>query len=519
MLNSTSSSSSLNVIESSSSRSAYFNIIIALGPQGEFGLRNSMPWGRVKEDLQYFSRITTGTEKETSKNAIIMGRKTFETLNCQPLPNRLNIIISRTLTPSVEISGYHQNLVFPFLDQALKLAGKLQDEKILEKVFVIGGVELVSESLAHPSCEAIHLTSITPVGWNMEHDTLLQCEDKYYDSPDSKELNYFPDDYKETGKTDIVKTINNRKQPVELRFRYFTRIRPNHPENAFLDLLHRIMKNGKLKPNRTGIPTLGLWGEQVRFDLSTFPLITTRRISFRIIVEELLFFLSGKTQSKVLEEKGVKIWMDNTRRKFLDKRGLTQYQEGDLGKSYPLQWRHFGAECRPNEQLELGQGGIDQIKNVIEDIRKVKENPEYEAARRLLVTAWNPTNIKSMALPCCHDSFQFQVDGDNLNCLFRMRSSDTAIGLPCNIAFYALLTYMIGHIVGLQPGTLVASLSDAHIYANCLDQIKEQISRSPRLWPKLKIIGTYASIDDFRSDSFQVVGYYPHNGIKMQMAA
>lgn len=514
-------SNSSSNIESSTSRFAYFEIVIASGPRGEFGLRNSMPWGRVKEDLQYFSRITTGTEKETFKNAVIMGRKTFETLNCQPLPNRLNIIISKTLTPSVEISGYHQNLIFPSLDQALQFAGKLQDEKILEKVFVIGGVELVSESLAHPSCEAVHLTSVTPIGWKMDHDTTLilnPANRNSQNSDDIKGLKYFPD-YAEDSKQDIVKTSNSRKQSVELQFRHFTRTRPNHPENAFLDLLQRISSQGKLKPNRTGISTLSVWGEQVRFDLSTFPLITTRRISFRIIVEELLFFLSGKTQSNVLEEKGVKIWMDNTRRKFLDKRGLTQYQEGDLGKSYPLQWRHFGAECRPNEQLELGQGGIDQIKNVIEEIRKVKENPEYEAARRLLVTAWNPTNIKSMALPCCHDSFQFQVDGDNLNCLFRMRSSDTAIGLPCNIAFYALLTYMIGHIVGLQPGTLVASLSDAHIYTNCLDQIKEQLSRSPRLWPKLQIIGTYNSIDDFRSDSFQVVGYYPHNGIKMQMAA
>jgi dihydrofolate reductase / thymidylate synthase len=514
--------SSSSVSSSESSRLAYFEIVIALGPQGEFGLRDSMPWGKVKEDLQHFSAITSGSEKVGIFNAVIMGRKTFETLKYNPLPNRLNVVISKTLTPPGKNDGNQSHLVFASLDAALKFLAKLQDEKQVGKVFVIGGVNLVLESLSHPSCEALHVTNIIPIAWKFDYDSILW--DWNYNSElhistggNYREKTAF-ENYQEIDERKTIVTENNRKQKVELQFFHFVRIRSQHPENAFLELLQRIKRHGTAKSNRTSISTLRLWGEQVRFDLRAFPLITTKRVFFRGVVEELLFFLSGKTQSRVLEEKGINVWKANTRREFLDKRGLTHYEEGELGKSYPLQWRHFGAECRANEQLELGQGGIDQIRNVIENIQKVKLDPNHESARRLLVTAWNPTNIKDMALPCCHDSFQFQVEDSRLNCLFRMRSSDVAVGLPWNIAFYALLTYMIGNIVDLQPGILVASLSDAHIYTNCLEQINEQLARSPRAWPKLKIVGTYKSIDDFHSDSFKLVDYYPHSSIKMEMA-
>ena len=507
-----SNSSSSSVIENiDTSRLAYFEVVIALGPKGEFGLRNSMPWGRIKEDLQYFSRITTESEKKEVLNAIIMGRVTFESMKCKPLPNRLNVIISKTLK-SCKTEDASQYLVFPSLNEALRDLAKLQDRKSLGKVFVIGGVGLVLESLGYESCEGLRITSVVPKGWQLESDLFLSGWSA--DKNDEKNLLH---DYREVGENCIT-AKNNNKQDVFLHFRRFVRTRLGHPENAYLDLLQRIVKQGKTKLNRTKIFTLGLWGEQIRFDMSRFPLGTTRRLFFRVVAEELLFFLSGKTQSAVLEQQNIKIWKKNTRREFLDKRGLLLHQEGELGKSYPFQWRHFGAECRPNEQLELGQGGIDQIKDVIENIKKVKENPEHEAARRLLVTAWNPTDIGKMALPCCHDSFQFQVDENRLNCLFRMRSSDVPVGLPYNIAFYALLTYMIGHITDLQPGTLVASLSDAHIYANCLDQVTEQLSRSPRAWPKLEIVGTYKSIDDFRSDSFKLIDYHPHSSIEMEMA-
>jgi len=621
-MSSSSSSSSLSTANvDTGSRLAYFEVVIALGPKGEFGLRNSMPWGRIKEDLQYFSRITTESEKKEVPNAIIMGRTTFESMKCKPLPNRLNVVISQKLAlmkedalscyavqsyqnvigswkvtgvPSDSLKEYdagetslttetvekvyffqegrndelpwiivgkmkngdyfafeascdytgfdcrgggelvfapsreslcnhglpkqvdetainfedRQYLVFSSLDEALKALAKRQDEKLLGKVFVIGGVGLVSESVKHEFCEKLHFTSIVPKEWHLECDLAL---------PHWIWDGYLLHDYQELAEQ-IVNAKNKKDQPVELHFRHLVRRRLSNPENAYLDLLQRIVKQGKTKLNRTKIFTLGLWGEQIRFDMSRFPLGTTRRLFFRVVVEELLFFLKGKTQSTVLEQKDIKIWKKNTRREFLDKRGLLLHQEGELGKSYPFQWRHFGAECRPNEQLELGQGGIDQIKDVIENIKKVKENPEHEAARRLLVTAWNPTDIGKMALPCCHDSFQFQVDENRLNCLFRMRSSDVPVGLPYNIAFYALLTYMIGHITDLQPGTLVASLSDAHIYANCLDQVTEQLSRSPRAWPKLEIVGTYKSIDDFRSDSFKLIGYHPHSSIEMEMA-
>lgn len=524
-----SSSISGKTIDDSYSRLSEFELVIAVGPKGEFGLGNSMPWGRIKEDMKHFSSITTQSKKVGIYNAIIMGRKTFESFGSKPLPNRLNIVISKTLGPLAESGKSLPFLSFSSLDSALKFTAKLQDEKTIGKVFVIGGISLVVESLSHPSCEMLHITNVISENWTRfecdkflpnnvtnllnGHKTLDGSED---DKSDDTKTNYTKN-YRVVDKK-IITTKNDREQPVILCFQTFSRIRPSHPENAFLELLQRVIQHGTLSSNRTEISTLRVWGEQARFDLSRFPLITTKRVFFRGAVEELLFFLSGKTQSTVLEQKSVNIWKENTRREFLDKRGLTQYQEGELGKSYPFQWRHFGAECRPNEQLELGQGGIDQIKNVIEEIRKVKENPEHEAARRLLVSAWNPTDLKNMALPCCHDSFQFQVDGNRLNCLFRMRSSDTAVGLPWNIAFYGLLTYMIGHIVDLQPGTLVASLSDAHIYTNCLDQVKEQISRSPRAWPKLEIVGTYKSIDDFHSESFKLVDYYPHSGIKMEMA-
>jgi thymidylate synthase len=236
-------------------------------------------------------------------------------------------------------------------------------------------------------------------------------------------------------------------------------------------------------------------------DISTsFPLLTSKRVWWKGVLEELLFFISGSTDTKVLEEKGVNIWKGNTSREFLDKRGLYNLKEGEYGKSYGYQWRKFGDK-------------VDQLQNLIDGI---KNDP---FGRRHYMTAWNPLELENIPLPACHLSCQFYVFEDKkLSCQVYMRSCDVFLGLPFNIASYACLTYMIAHLTNLQPHELSFCLGDTHIYKNHIDQCNEMIKRDLRHFPKLKIKRKVENIDDFKFDDFEIINYNPHPTIKAEMA-
>lgn len=260
----------------------------------------------------------------------------------------------------------------------------------------------------------------------------------------------------------------------------------------YLDLCQRILDEGVKKEDRTGTGTISVFGHQMRFDLSDgFPLITTKKLHTKSIFHELLWFLSGDTNIGYLQENGVRIWNE-----WAD-------ENGDLGPVYGKQWRSFA-----------GRDGktVDQIKWVVEEI---KRNPD---SRRLIVSAWNPAELDEMALPPCHLLFQFYVADGKLSCQLYQRSADTFLGVPFNIASYALLTQMMAHVTGLEPGEFVHTLGDAHLYLNHVEQVKLQLTREPKPLPKLKLNPEVKSIFDFTFDDIEVVDYDAHPHIKGEVA-
>jgi thymidylate synthase len=255
-------------------------------------------------------------------------------------------------------------------------------------------------------------------------------------------------------------------------------------EQQYLEILQNILQNGEKRIERTGIGTLSLFGTNMRFDISDFklPLLTTKKMFWKAIVEELLWMLRGETDSKILEEKNVNIWKGNSSREFLDKNGFFYREEGDIGPGYGFQWRHFGenyVNCKFNKQAQ----GFDQI---IELLKGLKENP---TSRRHILTAWNPSQSREMCLPPCHMMAQFYVSNDNkLSCQMYQRSGDFGLGIPFNIASYSLLTHLIAHQLNLKTGEFVHIVGDSHIYLNHVEPLKEQIKRKPFPFPILQIL-------------------------------
>lgn len=260
----------------------------------------------------------------------------------------------------------------------------------------------------------------------------------------------------------------------------------------YLSLLDEILHKGVEKSDRTGTGTISIFGSQMRFDLSQgFPLLTTKKLHIKSIIYELLWFLNGDTNIKYLKENGVRIWDE-----WAD-------EKGDLGPIYGYQWRSW--------PTANGQH-VDQITQVVESI---KNNPD---SRRHLVSAWNVGEIDNMALPPCHILFQFYVADGKLSCQLYQRSADVFLGVPFNIASYALLTMMMAQAVGLKPGDFVHTLGDVHIYSNHIEQVKLQLTREPRSLPKLLINPEVKSIFDFKYEDFTIEGYDPHPHIKGKVA-
>jgi thymidylate synthase len=266
----------------------------------------------------------------------------------------------------------------------------------------------------------------------------------------------------------------------------------NTGEQQYLDLLAELLERGALKSDRTGTGTRSVFGRQMRFGLrDSFPLLTTKKLHLKSIVYELLWFLRGDTNVKWLQERGVTIWDE-----WAD-------ENGELGPVYGYQWRHWRTP---------GGGEIDQIKDVLANI---KNKPD---SRRHLVTAWNPADVDRMALPPCHALFQFYVAEGKLSCQMYQRSADVFLGVPFNIASYALLTLMVAQVAGLAPGEFVLTLGDAHLYLNHLEQAREQLSRTPRSFPRMKLNPAVKDLFAFKFEDFTLEAYEPHAAIKAPIA-
>ena len=512
-----------------------FQVVVA-ATKGEMGIgyQGGLPWNLPK-DMAYFKAVTAQVNEPGTKNAVVMGRKTWESIPAKfrPLPGRVNVVLSRgdTLVEagsenSAPVNGGGKPQVLPegvflrpSLDAALELLSESEHESGVEKVFVIGGAQVYAEAMKSPHCQALHLTEVTPPVDEPEKykcDAFLPAIDpakfKLYasakpvrekDGATVQFLTYFGVD-PGTGK---FRSPGSKVLPAGAVAKGV-----KHEEMQYLDLIKEIMEEGNVKGDRTGTGTISKFGCQMRFDLRrSFPLLTTKRVFWRGVAEELIWFVKGCTSAKLLQDKDIHIWDGNGSREYLDSVGLGHREEGDLGPVYGFQWRHFGAEYKDMHADYTGQG-VDQLAEVID---KIKNNPND---RRILLTAWNPAALKEMALPPCHMFCQFYVANGELSCQMYQRSCDMGLGVPFNIASYSLLTCMIAQVCGLKPGDFVHCCGDTHVYSNHVEPLYTQLENEPRPFPTLKINPEKKDIDSFEFSDFEIVGYDPCPRIEMKMA-
>jgi len=295
----------------------------------------------------------------------------------------------------------------------------------------------------------------------------------------------------------------------------------NKEEQQYLDLLQEIITNGFKETGRNGT-TFGVFGRSMRFSLKNgmIPILTTKKVAWKTCLKELLWFIRGETDAKLLASQGVHIWDGNTSREFLNSRGLTHYPEGMIGPGYGYQWRNYGASynCFTGKR-KTGDSlfkGHDQLQQIIDQLK----NPETRNSRRLVMTAWNPAQLDEMALPPCHIMCQFNVhDGNKLSCVMYQRSVDVMLGQPFNIASYAMLTHLLAKHCGLEVHEFVHFMGNCHVYEEHIEGAKEQVSREPYNFPELNILQVRDNINDYQVEDFEVIKYQCHPAIKFKMIA
>jgi thymidylate synthase len=297
----------------------------------------------------------------------------------------------------------------------------------------------------------------------------------------------------------------------------FDRLKSDHEENQYLKLIKEIIEDGFIEKGRNGT-IQSVFGRSMRFSLKNgkIPLLTTKKLAWKTCVKELLWFIRGETDNKLLQSQGVHIWDGNASKEFMKSVGLGHYTEGILGPIYGFQWRHFNApyHVTTGNILDENKPGIDQLQFIIDQLK----NPDTRNNRRLIMSAWNPCQLNKMALPPCHVFCQFNVhDGDKLSCAMYQRSVDVGVGSPFNIASYCFLTHLLAKHCGLIAHEFVYFMGNCHIYEEHFEPIKQQILRVPFDFPTLKIINKRETINDYVVDDFQIIDYRSHETIKMKM--
>jgi thymidylate synthase len=282
----------------------------------------------------------------------------------------------------------------------------------------------------------------------------------------------------------------------------------NSEEQQYLNLINNLMNKGHYEKGRNGF-TYSIFGYSMRFSLEnqSIPILTTKKLSWKTCLKELLWFVRGQTDNKILNSQGVKIWDGNSSAKYLESRGL-DYEEGLLGPIYGFQWRQF------NGDYKTQTGGIDQLQEIIDLLK----NPETRNSRRLILTAWNPLQLDEMALPPCHILCQFNVhDGNKLSCAMYQRSGDVGLGVPFNIASYSFLTHLIAKHCDMEPFEFVYFIGNAHIYEEHIEVLKSQLNRDTFSFPKLIISSKYEKIEDYQVEDFNIIDYTCHESLNMKM--
>ena len=291
----------------------------------------------------------------------------------------------------------------------------------------------------------------------------------------------------------------------------------NQEEQQYIDLIENIFENGTLESTRNGT-TKAIFGNMMRFSLKDgqIPILTTKKTAWKTCLKELLWFIQGHTDNKLLKNQNVHIWDANGSREFLDSRNLTNYEEDELGPIYGFQWRHFNAPYT-NSQTDYSNQGIDQLMQAITMLK----DPSQRTSRRIIVSAWNPCQLDEMALPPCHVLFQFHVKQNKyLSCSLYQRSGDVGLGVPFNIASYSFLVHIIAKHCDLEPDEFIYFLGNAHIYENHFDALQTQIKREPKPFPKISIKNKHENIDDYTVNDIEFLTEYTyHDSIKMKMSA
>jgi len=453
-------------------------IIVAFTPKQGIGYQNKIPWS-CKQDLKLFKRFTTN-------NAVIMGRKTFQSIG-KPLPNRTNIIVSRSY---LNVEGA---VVVKSIEEGITYAKRSK----VDALWVCGGSSIYDYFLVNFNIDGFIITKVP----DTTCDTFIR-----------------------TNIDEHLKIYNYKRefQPKYLEdgFTMYSYSLDGYPtiDDDYLDLLERILEKGDRRETRNGT-TISIFSEKISVDLSRgFPLLTTKKVFFNGIVHELLWFIKGQTDSKLLEEKKVNIWKGNTSKEFLEKSNLP-YDEGIGGPIYGFQWRHFGEryEYESDGIIQFTKGldkGFDQLQFIIDEI---KTNP---SSRRLYLSGWNPNQLDQMCLPPCHVSYQFYVQNGKLSCQMYQRSADVFLGLPFNIASTALLTHLIAATTKLQVGKIHICIGDAHIYEEHLDAVKEQLGKRNEkfLLPDIEI-NKKENIDDYVFEDIVLKNYESNPLIKAKMIA
>ena len=463
------------------------NLICAIDNKYGIGIDNILPWKLIC-DMEYFKKITRNCVDKNKKNAVIMGRKTWESIpiKFRPLKDRINIVISR-LNP--ECTG--ADLVTNNIDLAINYLNEFDN---VENIFVIGGSQIYDIFMKNKEKYKLNKLYITHIHKNFKCNRFLPEIGPQY-------------------KLDLISELK-KENNLSFRFAEYSYTKDTHPEYQYINMLKKIIDYGNVRKDRTGTGTKSLFGCQMRYDISKyFPLLTTKRMYWKGIVEELLWFLAGETDAKILQEKNVHIWDGNSTREYLDSIGLNKYREGECGPIYGFNFRHFGGEYNADRKNNI-KNGYDQVKNCID---LIKNNP---TSRRILINLWNPCDLDKVALPACHVLYQFYVNDGKLSCSMYQRSGDMGLGVPFNIASASLMTYIFAKLTNLEPGEFIHTIGDAHIYLDHLDALKKQLERHPRPFPFVEINSNkqYTNVEDFNYEDFIVNGYYPYPSVKMKMA-
>tara|TARA_B100001093_G_C26855881_1_gene1027382 strand:+ start:2879 stop:4339 length:1461 start_codon:yes stop_codon:yes gene_type:complete len=483
-----------------------YNFVVSVNQNNLIGVNNNLLISS-KEDLKNFYKITTKEYPEGSKNILIMGYKTWISIpeEKKPFQKRMNIILTQNHKDNIEESENVKS--FSSLFNAFDWC----KENETGRIFIIGGGKIFTECILHHR-EQLNIIYLT------RYINDYRCG--------NKNVSLFP--FQALSNTEIIQResfesikcsvyseiADSITESMPMHFLiHQNKKNVNSSENQYLNLLRKIMKEGNKVESRNSI-TYSLFGERLEFDMKDgFPLFTTKKIGYKTILRELLWFMNGSTSNHKLQEKNVHIWDLNSTKEFLQNRGL-EYQEGDLGPIYGFQWRHSGAKYKDCYSDYSGLG-IDQLKNVI---HLIQNEP---SSRRIIMNSWNPSDIDKMALPPCHVMCQFNVNiqENTLNCQMYQRSGDMFLGIPFNIASYSFLLHIISKITGYKPGKFIHIIGDAHIYESHLDAVKEQVSRVPSNYPELILSDDLIDIDSLDESMFQILNYKSYSKISSPMIA